>query len=348
MATGPPAPPGLEVERISRWIQGVDGGLLPPFGFARMGDGQSNLTYLVTDRAGGRRVLRRPPLGPLLPSAHDVAREHRVMSALVGTAVPVPVPLALSVDGSVCDAPLMLMTLVDGLVLDSVETAGPVPPERRHTLGLSVASTLGAIHSVDLAATGLDTLASHRPYAERQLKRWRQQWHNTGLRELPRVDAFADRLQRCTPPQHEVTLLHGDYHLSNVVVDPGTGAVAAVLDWELCTLGDPVADLGGMLAYWSEAGEEQGSPSEVPAMPGFPRRADMIERYADSTGRDVASVGFWFALGCWKIAVIGEGVRSRVLRDPRNRSRSARLSEQVVDDMLDRAERGADEYGLPA
>ncbi len=346
-ATTPPTP-GIDAERVTGWLEGLRTGLVPPLTFTRMGDGQSNLTYLVADTGGRRQVLRRPPLGPLLPSAHDVVREHRVMSALVSTDVPAPTPLALCQDAALCDAPMMLMELVEGVVVDSVEVAQTLPPERRAAVGLSLASTLGTIHAVDLAATGLDTLASHRPYADRQLRRWRRQWDDTGLRELPRVHVFADRLQRCVPPQREVTLLHGDYHLLNVVNDASTGTVTGVLDWELCTLGDPVADLGGLLAYWPDSEDEPGAPTEIPGLPGFPSRSELIEHYASTTHRDVASVGFWFALGCWKIAVIGEGVRSRMLGDPRNRSRSARLSEQVVDDMLDRAERVADEYGLPA
>jgi len=338
------APPGLDVAAVTGWLAGH--GLVAPMTFERMGDGQSNLTYLVIDAEGRRRVLRRPPLGHLLPSAHDVAREHRVMSALAHTGL-VPTPVALCRDPKVCDVPLLLMELVEGTVVDSRAVAEALPPDRRRAIGLSLVDTLGGLHRTDLAATGLTDLASHKPYAGRQLRRWRRQWDDTGLRQLPRVHEVTDRLERCIPPQHETTLVHGDYHLLNVVTDSRTGSLTGVLDWELCTLGDPLADLGGLLAYWPDEDGEPGSPTDIPSLPGFPRRAELVQRYAGATGRDVSSVGFWFAFGCWKLAVVGEGVRSRSLREPRNTPRTARLSAHLVDDMLDRAVRVADAYDLP-
>jgi len=350
----PVAPVGIKVGPVSAWLASL--GLVPPITYSRMGDGQSNLTYLVTDALGQHRVLRRPPLGRLLPSAHDVVREHRLMAALVGTGL-APTPLALCQDPAVSDVPLLLMALVEGVVVDSREVAQRLPPAVRLVTGLSLAETLGEVHATDLAATGLTNLASPLPHAERQLRRWRRQWDGTGLRRLSRVHDFADRLSRvhdfadrlsrCVPPQRETGLVHGDYHLMNVVTSGTSGSVVAVLDWELCTLGDPVADLGGLLTYWPQEGEP-GAPTDIPGLPGFPSQEQLIQRYAESTGRDTSTVGFWFALGCWKVAIIGEGVRSRLLRDARNTSRTARSTGEHVDAMLDRAERVADEYELPA
>ncbi len=337
-------PAGIQVGPVSGWLTRAGVGAVAPFSFARMGDGRSNLTYLVTDARQQRWVLRRAPTGPRLASAHDIAREHRVMSALAGTAVLAPTPLALCEDADVAEVPLLLMQLVEGLVVESRAVALTLAEGRRRAIGRSLAEALGTVHAVDVAAVGLTGLASDGPYAHRQLRRWRRQWDDTGLRELPGVHALADRLERCVPPQRETTLVHGDYHLLNVVTSTSDGGVAGILDWELCTLGDPVADLGGLLAYWPESDDEAGAPTDIPSLPGFPTRSELVERYAETTGRDVSSVGYWFALACWKLVVVAEGVRSRALTDA---SGDTRISAQTVEVMLGRAEQVADEHGLP-
>jgi aminoglycoside phosphotransferase (APT) family kinase protein len=265
-----------------------------------------------------------------------VAREHRILRALEPTAVPAPAVLGFTEDPAVSDAPLLLMAFVDGVVAD--ETVGErLEPRARARLGISLARTLARVHEVDLRATGLEDLASHKPYAARQLKRWRRQWQDARTRDLPAVEELAGRLAATIPEQRELTLVHGDYHLLNVIAAPGGEEIYAVLDWELCTLGDPLADLGGLLAYWPQAGDAADSVLAAPRLPGFPSRAEMAEAYAAETGRDLSALAFWHALGLWKIAIICEGVRRRALDDERNAARTGIPSTHVVEDLITQA-----------
>jgi aminoglycoside phosphotransferase (APT) family kinase protein len=337
---------GLDAEVVGDWICASDPALRAPLRFARVGRGQSNLTFLVTDADGRRRVLRRPPLGRLLASAHDVGREHRILRALGPTDVPTPQIVAFTDDPAVTDVPLLLMEHVDGLVVDELATAERLDPGLRGRLGHALAGTLAHVHAVDLDATGLADLASHKPYAARQLKRWRRQWEASRTRDLPAVDALADRLEAAVPPQRELTLVHGDFHLLNVISDPETGAIRAVLDWELCTLGDPLADLGGLLAYWPQADDGQPGIFPAPALPGFPSRAELAETYAAATGRDLSALGFWHALGLWKVAIICEGVVRRTLDDQRNTAQGGAPDPRKVEDLITRAQLVAFEAGL--
>lgn len=328
--------PGIDTAAVTAWIAELGIGAVAPIDFRRLGDGKSNLTYLATDSAGSRWVLRRPPLGNLLPSAHDVAREHRILSRLIDTPVPIPRPLALREADAEIDAPLLLMEHVPGLVVDNEAALATVGLDRRHAIGISLAQTLAAIHAVDLAAVGLEDLAGRKPYALRQLKRWRRQFEDSKTREIPLVADLADRLEKSVPEQAEVTLVHGDFHLLNVITDPASGSVRAVLDWELATLGDPLADLGTLLAYWPQADDPvPPTPTPFPARPGFPDRAELVAAYARASNRDIAAVGFWETLGCWKVAVIGEGVLRRFLDEPENGD--AEGAARTVDLMLQRA-----------
>lgn len=304
---------GLDAGRVSGWIAGLGLGAREPLTFTRAGNGRSNLTYLVTDAGGQQWVLRRPPLGHVLPSAHDVAREYRVLSALEGTAVPVPRTCGFTDDPAVTDAPFFLMSYVEGLVVDDVAAAQRLDPGVRGELGRSLARTLATVHAVDIEAQRLATLASHEPYAARQIRRWRRQWAASRTRDLPAVDAIADRLAAAIPEQRELTLVHGDYHLLNIIAAPDGTAIRAVLDWELCTLGDPLADVGALLAYWSRPGDVGMGPYTLSCLPGFPERAELTASYAAQTGRDLTAVPFWHVLGLWKVAIIGEGVRKRAL-----------------------------------
>jgi aminoglycoside phosphotransferase (APT) family kinase protein len=340
-----PAVAGLDEAAAAAWLAAT-AGLREPVRFARIGQGQSNLTFLATDAGGRRVVLRRPPLGHLLASAHDVAREHRVLAALQATAVPSPAVVAFTDDPAVTDVPLLAMDHVDGLVVESTAVAETLDPAARGRLGRALATTLGRVHAVDLNATGLADLASQKPYAARQLKRWRRQWEDSRTRDLPEVQELADRLEAAMPPQRELTLVHGDFHLLNVIAAPDGAEVRAVLDWELCTLGDPLADLGGLLAYWPQAGDVVEGPMLAPRLPGFPTREELVAAYAEATGRDVADVAFWHALGLWKVAVICEGVRRRALDDPRNAPSGGVPSQALVDDLVAQARLVAFEAGL--
>ncbi|WP_433193678.1 phosphotransferase family protein [Nocardia sp. CA-107356] len=325
------------------WVSALGSVCTAPVRAERVGIGQSNLTFLITDAEGRRWVLRRPPLGHLLASAHDVAREARVLSALYPTDVPVPLVHDVRHEG---DTALVLMEFVDGLVIDGVATAEPLTTDLRHTAGLSLVRTLARIHAVDLAATGLTDLASHKPYAERQLKRWSAQWEKSKTRELPLVDRLTERLRNSVPQQRELTLVHGDYNLRNVITAPGTGEIAAVLDWELCTLGDPLADVGSLLAYWPMPGEAGIPGTEMCTLPGFPSRAELIEEYLAITGRDRRALGFWHALGLWKLAIIAEGVLRRALDDPRNRASAGTPTMDLIDGLIDTADRIATTTGI--
>lgn len=335
---------GLDPAAVEEWILALGLGAEPPLRFTRAGSGKSNLTYLVTDLAGKRWILRRPPAGPLLPSAHDIAREHRTLRVLEPTRVPTPAVRGFTGQPSVTDAPLLLMAFVDGLVVDDVTVAEALDPGVRGRLGRSLAR----VHEVGLCAAGLDGLASPEPYARRQLRRWRRQWESSRTRELPALERLAGRLEAATPGQREVTLVHGDFHLLNVISAPDGEEIRAILDWELCTLGDPLADLGGLLAYWPQPGDAVEGVFPAPRLPGFPSRTELAEIYATETGRDLAALPFWHALGLWKIAIICEGVRRRALEDERNTARTGIPAPQIVDGLVRQAQLVAFEAGLGA
>lgn len=324
---------GVDTAAMTAWVSPrVD--VEPPLAYERVGLGQSNLTYLVTDAKGARLVLRRPPMGELLASAHDVAREHRILSALQGSDVPLPVVHGLCEDPAVADRPVLVVSFVDGLVLDERGDAEGLPPAARHAVGLSLVDTLARIHAVELDRVGLDDLASHKPYAARQLKRWAGQWELSRTRDLAELDRLTGRLHEREPGAGEVTLVHGDCHLRNVIIDPDDAQVRAILDWELATLGDPLADLGTALAYWPQAGDPPTMRFDASTVAGFATRTELVEHYAEVSGRDVSAVPFWHGLGLWKLAIILEGVRRRQLDDPRNLTAMGSIPPDAVDQLV--------------
>jgi aminoglycoside phosphotransferase (APT) family kinase protein len=336
MTTATASTVGLDEAAVAAWVLGLGLGLEAPLQFERIGNGHSNLTYRVIDAAASEFVLRRPPFGPLLPSAHDVAREHRILRALAPTSVPAPQVYGFTSDPAVSDVPLLLTEFVDGVVVDDRVLVHELDAPARSRLGLSLVQALARVHEADLAATGLEDLASHAPYAERQLRRWQRQWEMSRTGDLPPLDALTERLHAAAPAQRELALVHGDFHLLNVIVTPGGDAVRAILDWELCTLGDPIADLGTLIAYWPE-------PDGID---GLASRDELAEMYAAETGRDLAALPFWHALALWKIAIICEGVRRRALEHERNAPRTGIPSARVVEKLVDHASRVADEAGL--
>ena len=322
--------PGIDdVSRLGRWLQhnGITATGTPPR-MRLIAGGRSNLTYLLEpgDEAAPL-VLRRPPLGHVLPTAHDMSREYRVLSALAGTEVPVPDPVALYPEPDVIGAPFYLMQYVPGLVLRSAEDGEQLTPVQARQLSEDFTDMLAAIHGVDLAATGLSGFGRPEGYMERQLARWQRQWELSVTREVPGYTELPQRLAAGLPgralPAPEGTLVHGDYRLDNTLVTLDSGgsarpAIAAVLDWEMSTLGDPLADLGLALVYWTEPGDGdsldvQWAP-EVTAGPGFLTRAEIAARYAAATGRDVSALGYYMAFGCFKLAVVLEGIHARFLQ----------------------------------
>jgi aminoglycoside phosphotransferase (APT) family kinase protein len=241
-----------------------------------------------------------------------MSREHKVVSALGPTDVPVAPIAGLCEDESVNEAPFYVMEFVEGPVLRFRSDADAFPEEAdRRAIGERVVDTLVAIHSVDPDAVGLGDLGRKEDYVARQLHRWQGQWEKSKTRELEMIDSVHDRLASRIPDQGPATIVHGDYRLDNMILTPG-GEVAAVVDWELCTLGDPLADVGLLMVYWSESRDDL-RPLVEPATiePGFPRREELRDRYAERSGRDLSELDFFIALGFWKLAVILEGVYAR-------------------------------------
>ena len=303
---------GIEHDRVSDWLTANIEGATPPYTFSMITGGRSNLTFTVVDGAGAKYVLRRPPTGHVLATAHDMAREHRIISAVGQTNVPVPRTLGLCTDEAVNDAPFYVMSFVDGVVLDSPDKAALLPADRRAAASDHLIDVLADLHAVDIDAIGLGDLARRDGYIERQLKRWSTQWKKSKTRELPVVDDVATRLAAVVPEQQGVAIAHGDYRFGNCLVDPDAGRVAAVLDWELCTLGDPLADLGYLGVYWVKP-DGEGRHNDPTSQPGFPSYESIVERYAARTGRDVSHIDYYVAFSHWRLAVISEGVYARYL-----------------------------------
>jgi aminoglycoside phosphotransferase (APT) family kinase protein len=305
-------PDGIEADGVTAWFETHAPGVRPPLRFSLIAGGRSNFTYTVDDSAGQRFVLRRPPLGPLLPSAHDMAREHRIMTALAGSPVPVPPVVGLCTDEGVSGAPFYVMRFVDGVILRDQPTAEAVPEPIRTAATDSLVDVLADLHGLEPAAVGLGELGKQDGYVERLLRRWRGQWEKSKTRDLPVVDEVAERLAANIPAAGPARIVHGDYRLDNVIVSPEDGSVQAVLDWELCTLGDPLADVGMLLVYWTEPGDDFSALTWAPTLAaGFPGRKEVAARYAAASGRDLSEIDYYVALGYWKIAVILEGVYAR-------------------------------------
>jgi aminoglycoside phosphotransferase (APT) family kinase protein len=289
-------------------------GAAGPFSFALIAGGHSNLTYRVVGSDGHPLVLRRPPLGQLLASAHDMEREHRIIAALADTPVPVPAARAYCADASVSGAPFYVMDFVEGYVIrDRLAAEALLTEPARRAAGAHLVDTLAAIHAVDVEAVGLSDLGRHEGYVARQLKRWYGQWQQSKTRELPAIDELHEVLGAHIPDQGPACIVHGDYRLDNTMVS-ADGRVVAVLDWEICTLGDPLADVGLLMVYWTGPTDEPSAwTGSASTAPGFPDRAALLQRYAEATGRPVETIDFYVAFAFWKLACILEGVYARYL-----------------------------------
>jgi aminoglycoside phosphotransferase (APT) family kinase protein len=302
---------GIDTVRVSSWLEQNVADVSAPFDFELIAGGRSNLTYAVTDSNDRRFVLRRPPLAQVLATAHDMAREHRIISAVGRTDVPVPQALAVCTDVDVNGAPFYVMGYVDGVVLDSPERAAALPTHLRSQVSEHLVDVLADLHAVDVDEVGLGDLAKREGYVERQVTRWSKQWHQSKTRELPEIDDVARKLRDHLPVQQGVSIAHGDFRFGNCLTDVTSGRINAVLDWELCTLGDPLADLGYLGVYWYDGTPQSVRANDPTSAGGFPSYSDLIERYARRTGRDVSGIGYYIAFGCWRLAVISEGVYSR-------------------------------------
>jgi aminoglycoside phosphotransferase (APT) family kinase protein len=301
--------PGVDPERVTAWFQDHADQVSPPLAFDLIAGGHSNLTYRVTDTAGRRWVLRRPPTGQVLATAHDMEREHRIISALAPTDVPVAPTIGLCTDLAVNDAPFYVMDFVDGLVVRSEESGHQLTPEARRRAGESLVDTMVRMHAVDVDAVGLGELGRREGYLSRHLKRWYGQWNQSKTRELPAVDQVHDHLVADLPEQHGATIVHGDYRLDNVMFARDLRQVAAVVDWELSTLGDPLADLGLMLTYVEVSDQVLGGTTAE----GLLDARATLDAYAARTDLDLSRITWYVAFGVFKLAVILEGVHARYL-----------------------------------
>jgi aminoglycoside phosphotransferase (APT) family kinase protein len=301
----------IDEGRVGAWLSAHVAGAAPPFRYGLITGGRSNLTFEVTDGAGHRFVLRRPPLGPLLATAHDVAREYRIVAALAGTPVPVPPALAVCDDASVNGTPFAITGFVDGIVIDVPEKAAALDAAARGETAFHLIDVLADLHAVDLDAVGLADLSRQDSYIERQVRRWARQWAGSRTREFPLIDELEQRLQQGLPPQHGTTIVHGDYRFGNCIVDVAKRQVVAVLDWELCTLGDPMADLGHLGIYWNDPARPLPITNDPTSAGGFPPFGDLLQRYTVRTGRDVSRIEYYRAFAAWRLAIIAEGIASR-------------------------------------
>lgn len=314
MTTAHKAPPGIDLPALQRYFTRHVPGHGGPLHVELITGGKSNLTYLVSD-ATQRWVLRRPPLGPLTPTAHDMAREFRVVAALRGTTVPVAEAVALCEDTSVLGVPFTVVSYVDGWILRDGDDAAALPDERAHRCALSLVRTLAGLHAIPFADVGLGDFGRPDGYLQRQLRRWHGQWGRVATRELPDVDTLFARLGEVVPQRSESSIVHGDYRLDNTIVDRADPTrIVAVVDWEMSTIGDPLSDLGLLLTYWDPISEPVLGLRHVPsANPGFPTADNLAEAYAVASGRDLRDLGFYRALGYAKLAVIAEGIHQRYL-----------------------------------
>ncbi|MFH8368176.1 phosphotransferase family protein [Streptomyces sp. NPDC018031] len=303
-------PPGLDLERLRGHLERERPGLVNgPLTAELIEGGRSNLTYRVSD-GRDRWVVRRPPLGHVLATAHDMGREHRVISALHRTPVPVPAPLLLCEDASVTGSPFYVMEYVEGTPYRTAGQLAPLGAERTRGVLLGLVDTLVDLHAVDPAAAGLSDFGRPEGFLERQLRRWGKQLAASRNRDLPGIDELHASLVEAPPVSPAATVVHGDYRLDNVLVGDDD-RIRAVLDWEMSTLGDPLTDLG-LLVMYSRPLEVAHSPVGTTAgAPGHPDPAELVERYAARSGRDVSDIAWYTAFAWFKLAVILEGIHYR-------------------------------------
>lgn len=308
---------GIDRAPTEAWLLANVPGAVAPFRWELIAAGGSNLTYRLEDARNVLRVLRRPPAGSALATAHDMSREARVMRALGSreTGVPVPRVIADCRDAAVTGAPFYVMEFVDGLIIRSAADAALLDAASARRATQSLVATQAALHTLDPAAVGLADLGRHGGYVARQLARWRKQVESAAVRELPLLGRIHEALSANLPAEAAPpALVHGDYRLDNVVLGEDR-CLRAVLDWELCTIGDPIADFFWSLLYWAEPGDELAVLPDPPTrQPQFPRRAELEAHYAELTGFALHARGFYLAFSWWKQACIVEGVHARLLQ----------------------------------
>ncbi|MFF5499549.1 phosphotransferase family protein [Streptomyces aquilus] len=309
----PDHPPGLDLDRLRGLLDRERPGLVNgPLTGRLIEGGRSNLTYTVSDGTS-RWVVRRPPLGHVLATAHDMRREHRVISALHPTNVPVPGPLLLCEDpdnGAAPGAPFYVMEFVEGTPYRTADQLIPLGPARTRDAVLALVDTLVELHAVDPAEVGLADFGRPEGFLDRQLRRWGKQLDASRNRELAGIDELHATLGRRLPTSPAATVIHGDYRLDNVLIGDDD-RIKAILDWEMSTLGDPLTDLGLLVMYSLPLGMPDSPVSTTAEAPGHPDPAELVERYAARSGRDVSQVSWYTAFAWFKLAVILEGIHYR-------------------------------------
>lgn len=304
---------GIDSQQVTAWLAAAVPALTPPVSYALIAGGHSNLTYSARDAAGRVYVIRRPPLGHVLESAHDMGREYRIIHALRDSGVPVARTHGLCRDVAVNGAPFFVMDFVAGMVPHDDVVTTAMPLAERAALGLDVIEVLARLHLLDPDAVGLGDLGRKENYIARQLKRWASQWEQTRTEPVPVMEEALRLLSERMPQQVGASIVHGDYRLGNFIV--GDGRIRAVLDWELCTLGDPLADLGYLLNTWMSPEERRGDAED--RMPttagGFATRETLLARYAALTGFDLTHIDYYRAFQQWRLAAIRQGVYKRYL-----------------------------------
>ena len=319
---------GINEKQVTAWLLGHVPGFEPPVHYFLIAGGHSNLTYRCEDENGVNCVLRRPPLGHVLESAHDMGREYKIISALEDSNVPVPKTYGLCKDADVNGADFYVMSYVDGLVLNDSEVGEQVETKYREAIGIHVIDILCELHTINPDDVGLGDLGRKEAYLERQIKRWTKQWEASKTHEIPEMEEAAKILRDTMPGQVGATIVHGDFRLGNMIVRGGQ--VKAILDWELCTLGDPLADVGYLLNNWVSPGEvERGPGDQSPtAVGGYPSREELCQIYTQRTGRDLSQINYYRAFSHWRLAAIGQGVYKRYLVGAMGEDRDVDLDKQ--------------------
>ena len=308
-------PEGVDLERLGPWFGShVEGATGAPLHAELIAGGRSNLTYVIGDGTHDW-VLRRPPLGHVVETAHDMRREYRVLAGLGSTDVPVPEVLAFGDDDTLIGAPFYVMERVEGQILRTRDEVAALSPTEARACSECLVDVLARLHSVDYEAVGLGDFGHPDGFLARNLARWGKQWQANKTRELPALDEVARRLETALPPSGPPGIVHGDYRLDNTMLaadDPGR--IAAVLDWEMSTLGDPLTEVGLLLVYWGDSAQLAVLAAQgVGDVPGFLSRDEVVARYAEHSGRSVTHLDFYVVLAMYKLAIIVEGINARYL-----------------------------------
>lgn len=306
--------PGVDLDALTGWLDANRPGLRSgPLDGQVIAGGKSNLTYRITDGTH-TWALRRPPLAHVLPTAHDMVREYRVISALAPTRVPVADAIALCEDADVLGAPFYVMSFVDGVVLDKKDVVSGLDQQQARGVCEQLVDTLVDLHAVDPASVGLGDFGRPEGFLARQVKRWHGQWAASETEHRPGLAPVVDKLNATLPEQSASAVVHGDYRLSNVMYRPDFAGIAAVVDWEMATLGDPLTDVGLLVVYQTLAYDSDFVMPRMNPGDGFLSPQQLVERYAAASSRDVAQLSWYVGFGFFKLAVVAEGIHARYLQ----------------------------------